>query len=355
MESTKKARRNDIHLVIMAGGIGSRFWPLSTPEKPKQFIDVLGCGKTLLQQTAERFAQIVPEKNIWVVTSEKYSDIIYEQLPNVPKGNILLEPCMRNTAPCIAYVGWKIKSVSPDAEIIVTPSDHLIKDVGTFIETISTALDFIENNDAIVTVGIAPSSPHTEYGYIAADKSDNRVKKVLSFKEKPDREKAKEYLAAGNYYWNSGMFLWKLPTLIDSFKKYAPEIADIFDSASRHFGKPTERLETVKGYESAPKISVDYAIMEKADNIFVIPSDFGWSDLGSWSSLKENILHDDSENSYVGDAKFINSRNCIAYILDGHSVTIENERDAIIIDRGDSLMIYDLDGNLKEKRIFANQ
>lgn len=350
MESTYCTRKDNRHLVIMAGGIGNRLWPLSTPDRPKQFIDVTGCGKTLLQQTAGRFASIVPEKNIWVVTSEKYRDIIYEQLPGVPHENVLLEPCMRNTAPCIAYVGWKIKSVSPDAEIIVTPSDHMVKDEDAFVKEIYVALDFIEKNDAIVTVGISPTTPHTEYGYIAADKCDTPVKKVLSFKEKPDKEKAKEYLAAGNYYWNSGMFLWKLSTLIDSFRKYAPEIAAIFDSVSSHFGKPTEREETVKGYESAPKISVDYAIMEKADSIFVIPSDFGWSDLGSWNSLKEIIPHDNKGNCYVGDATFVNSHNCIAYIQNGHSATIENEEGAIIIDRNNTLMVYDADGNLKAER-----
>ena len=349
MEATDSSKLGNRHLVIMAGGIGSRFWPLSTPDRPKQFIDVLGCGMTLLQQTAGRFAGIVSEKNIWVVASERHKDIIYEQLPNVPRQNILLEPCMRNTAPCIAYVGWKIKSVDPDAEIIVTPSDHLIKDEKTFSRTISEALGFIEKHDAIVTVGISPTSPHTEYGYIAADKSGLPVRKVLSFKEKPDIEKAKEYLAAGNYFWNSGMFLWKLSTLEESFRKHAPEIAAIFDTASRHFGKPTEAEMTAHGYGCAPKISVDYAIMEKADNIYVIPADFGWSDLGSWSSLKENIPHDDKGNSFVGDAVFINSRNCIAYIHKGHSVTIENEENAIIIDRGGTIAYYDAEGNLKKE------
>ena len=355
MKPIENIQQENKHLVIMAGGIGSRFWPLSTPEKPKQFIDILGCGKTLLQQTAERFSRLVPTKNIWVVTSEKYRNIIYEQLPDVPRENILLEPCMRNTAPCIAYVGWKIKSVSPDAEIIVTPSDHLVKDTDTFVETLSTALAFIEKNNAIVTVGISPTSPHTEYGYIAADNSDTTVKRVLSFKEKPNLEKAKEYLAAGNYYWNSGMFLWKLPTLIESFQKHAPEIAEIFDTLSVHLGKPCEKEETSKGYESAPKISVDYAIMEKADNIFVIPADFGWSDLGSWGSLRENIPHDENDNSYVGDATFINSHNCIAYICKGHSAIIENEDNATVIDNGEILLIYDSEGNLKEKREIEEQ
>lgn len=347
MEQSDNKKKGTRHLVIMAGGIGSRFWPLSTPEHPKQFIDVLGCGKTLLQQTVERFVGIVPEKNIWVVASEMHRELIYEQLPSIPHGNILLEPCMRNTAPCIAYVGWKIKEVARDAEIIVTPSDHLIKDKKTFARVISEALEFVDNNNAIVTVGISPTSPCTEYGYIAADKSIETIKKVLSFKEKPNLEKAQEYLAAGNYYWNSGMFLWKLSTLEESFRKHAPEIAAIFDTASEHFGKPEEREETVKGYESAPRISVDYAIMEKAENIFVIPADFGWSDLGSWSSLKENIPHDENGNSYVGDAKFINSHNCIAYIHKGHSVTIENEDNSTIIDRGNSVAFYDAEGNLK--------
>ncbi|MEG1999308.1 MAG: mannose-1-phosphate guanylyltransferase, partial [Bacteroidales bacterium] len=277
----------DTHLVIMAGGIGSRFWPLSTPECPKQFIDILGCGKTLLQLTAERFVGIVPASNIWIVTSVQHRNLVYEQLPEIPKENIILEPCMRNTAPCIAYVGWKIKSKSSSANIIVTPSDHSISDMNSFRKTMNDALLFTAANDAILTIGITPDSPNTGYGYIAASHDEGAIKRVLSFKEKPTAEVAAEYLKADNYYWNSGMFVWKLSTLQESFKRYAPEIAAIFDNAAPYLNteKETEYIKAL--YATIPKISVDYAIMEKADNIFICPADFRWSDLGTWGSLKE--------------------------------------------------------------------
>lgn len=337
-------KSENTHLVIMAGGIGSRFWPLSTPERPKQFLDILGCGRTLLQLTADRFSEIVPDSNIWVVTSEKYRNLVYEQLPGVPKENILLEPCMRNTAPCVAYVGWKIKSVSPEANIIVTPSDHSITNTALFRETIDNALRFTAANDAILTIGITPDSPNTGYGYIAAACDDNPVKRVLSFKEKPTGETAREYINAGNYYWNSGMFVWKLSVLQESFRKYSPEIAAIFDKAALYFNTAKEKECIEELYPTAPKISIDYAIMEKADNIFVYPEDFGWSDLGTWGSLKEVLPHDDKNNSCIGNVRFINSANCIAYAGKEREAVVENLQNAVIIEEEDGLHFYVFDG-----------
>lgn len=335
-------QNRDTHLVVMAGGIGSRFWPLSTPQCPKQFVDVLGCGKSLLQQTIARFDGIVPPQNIWILTSHRYSDILAQQLPNIPKENLLYEPDMRNTAPCIAYVGWKIKSITDnnDANIVVVPSDQLITDTAYFQDIIKASLKFISTNSSILTIGISPRSPHTGFGYIAASGDAGDIKKVISFKEKPTLEVAQQYLAEGNYYWNSGMFLWSLSTLISAFRENAPEIASLFDKISESFNTPNEAATIQELYPTAPKISVDYAIMEKADNIYVYPGDPGWSDLGTWGSLKEHIAHDSDGNYYTGNVEITNCKNCIIYGDNNELLTVENKTDRLILKRNGAVEEY---------------
>ena len=312
------------YIVIMAGGVGSRFWPMSTEEKPKQFLDVLGIGKTLLQQTVARFNTIAPAENILIVTSEKYKQLVGEQCPELLESNILLEPCMRNTAPCIAYAAYKIKALNPEANIVVAPSDHLITNESEFIRIVEEGLDFTANNETLLTLGIHAHRPETGYGYIQASPAitNNKnaisidsmevsnqsmpdaeasfspsgeikrgvlasIAKVAAFKEKPNLETAKEYLAAGNYFWNSGIFLWSLKSILNAFEAYVPEVAELFQKGETVYNTEKEQAFINEMFPTCVNISIDYAVMEKADNIYVQPADFGWSDLGTWGSLWE--------------------------------------------------------------------
>ena len=337
------------HLVIMAGGIGSRLWPISTPECPKQFVDVLGVGKSMIQMTVDRFSNIVPKQNIWVITSADYKDIVYEQLPDIPKENILFEPFMRNTAPCIAYAGCKIqKRCKGDAEIIVSPADHSVVNTEAFKETICQALDFMSDNDAIITIGITPSSPHTGYGYISADDSCNKIKKVISFKEKPSYDVALKYISEGNYYWNSGLFLWKLSTLMKAYKDYAEDIITAFEDIRDSYDTINEYNDVTKVYNNIRKISVDYAIMERADNIYTLPSEFGWSDLGTWNSIRDFLKKDNDGNCAIGNVEFINSKNCTAHIKSQENIVIRDLNDTFVIDTANGIEYYKLnsEGNL---------
>ena len=275
------------HLVIMAGGVGSRFWPMSTPDYPKQFIDVLGCGRTLIQLTAERFKGICPPENVWVVTSEKYAETVKEQLPEIADDHILREPCRRNTAPCIAYVSWKIKARNPKANMVVTPSDHIVMDVTEFQRVIDAAMKFTADSDAILTLGMKPTRPETGYGYIEADltipsTSNKEVYRVYSFKEKPDLETAERYIKKNNFFWNAGIFVWNVSTVVNALRVYQPAISKIFERLLPYYYTEQEQEMINQNFPLCENISVDYAIMEKADEIFVFPSDFGLSDLGTW-------------------------------------------------------------------------
>ena len=271
------------HLVIMAGGIGSRFWPMSTPEKPKQFIDVLGCGRTLLQLTVDRFKGICNAENIWVVTSASYVDLVREQLPEIPEENILKEPCRRNTAPCIAYVCWRIKSKCPHANIVVSPSDHIVMNPTEFQRVIQSCLGFVGESDAIITLGMKPNRPETGYGYIQADLSASSVRnkevfRVDSFREKPDLKTAEKYIQKNNYFWNAGIFIWNVSTIVNAFRVYQPAISEIFESMLPYYGTPKEQEVIDEKFPQCENISVDYAIMEKVEEIFVFPANFGWSE-----------------------------------------------------------------------------
>lgn len=336
----------------MAGGIGSRFWPMSTPECPKQFIDVMGCGRTLIQLTADRFDGVCPRENMWVVTSEKYIDIVREQLPEIPESNILAEPCARNTAPCIAYACWKIKKKYPKANIVVTPSDALVIDTGEFRRVVEKALRFTNDSSAIVTLGIKPTRPETGYGYIAAADSittDKEIFTVDSFKEKPDKETAEKYLSDGNFFWNAGIFVWNVRTITSVMRVYAPGIAQIFDRIYPDFYTDKESETIKKLFPTCEGISIDYAVMEKAQEIYVLPASFGWSDLGTWGALRGLLPQDKSGNATVGaDIRLYESRNCIVHASEEKRVVVQGLDGYIIAEKDNTLLICKLE---EEQRI----
>jgi mannose-1-phosphate guanylyltransferase len=342
------------HLVIMAGGVGSRFWPMSTAEKPKQFIDVLGVGKTLLQLTVERFGDLVSPGNIWVVTNQKYAPIVEEQLPNIPKTNILCEPCRRNTAPCIAYVSWRIKSNDPKANIVVTPSDHIVTDTSEFQRVIKECMRFTSETDAIVTLGMKPNRPETGYGYIQADLSTSSLRnkeiyRVDSFREKPDLKTAEEYIKKNYYFWNAGIFIWNVNTIVNAFRIYQPTMAKIFGSMLPVYGTEKEQALIDERFPECDNISVDYAIMEKAEEIFVCPADFGWSDLGTWGSLHGQSKKDLYGNAAIGqNINLIESHNCIVHTTQEKKVVIQGLDGYIIAEKDDTLLICKLS---EEQRI----
>ena len=336
----------------MAGGIGSRFWPMSTPECPKQFIDVMGCGRSLIQLTADRFDGVCPRENMWVVTSEKYIDIVREQLPEIPESNILAEPCARNTAPCIAFACWKIKKKHPRANIVVTPSDALVIDTGEFRRVMEKALRFTDDGSAIVTIGIRPTRPETGYGYIAAAnqlQTDKEIYTVDAFKEKPDKETAEKYLAEGNYFWNAGIFVWNVRTITSVMRVYAPGIAQIFDRIFPDFYTEKENETIKKLFPTCEAISIDYAVMEKAQEIYVLPASFGWSDLGTWGALRGLLPQDKSGNATVGaDVRLYESKNCIVHTSEEKRVVIQGLDGYIIAEKDNTLLICKLD---EEQRI----
>ena len=329
----------------MAGGIGSRFWPMSTPECPKQFIDVMGCGRSLIQLTADRFDGVCPRENMWVVTSEKYIDIVREQLPEIPESNILAEPCARNTAPCIAFACWKIKKKHPHANIVVTPSDALVIDTGEFRRVMEKALRFTDDSSAIVTIGIRPTRPETGYGYIQADLStssprNKEIFRIDTFREKPDLETAKRYIQQNNFFWNAGIFVWSVSTIVNAFRIYAPAISKVFEGLLNVYGTDKEQEMIDKLYPECEKISVDYAIMEKAEEIFVCPADFGWSDLGSWSSLLMHTHHDLYGNSLIGsDISVYDTTNCIIHATEEKKVVVQGLDGYIVAEKGDTLLV----------------
>lgn len=340
---------NNNHLVIMAGGIGSRFWPMSTTEKPKQFVDVLGCGKTLIQLTTERFEGIVPKENVWVVTSANYIDMVREQLPEIPVGNILSEPCRRNTAPCIAYVSWRIKSKFPKANIVVSPSDHIVLDVREFQRVIKSAFSFVSDSDAIVTLGMKPTRPETGYGYIQADLSmactrNKEIYRVDQFREKPNLEIAKQYIAQNNFFWNAGIFVWNVNTIANAFRIYAPKISAIFERLLPYYGTEKEQFMINEWFPQCESISVDYAIMENAEEIYCFPASFGWSDLGTWGSLLENSSRDKQGNALIGEnIKMVNSKNCIVHTTEERRVIVEGLNGYIVAEKNGTLLICRLE------------
>lgn len=347
------ARINN-HLVIMAGGVGSRFWPMSTVDKPKQFIDVLGVGRSLMQLTFDRFEGICDPENVWIVTNKRYFDIVREQLPEVPKENILLEPCRRNTAPCIAYVSWRIKSKDPNANIVVSPSDHIVTNPIEFRRVVESCLKFTSESDAIVTLGMKPTRPETGYGYIQADLGSSSVRnkeifRVDQFREKPDLATATQYLCENNFFWNAGIFIWSASTIINAFRVYQPSLAKVFDSLKSVYNTDEEQAQIDLRYPECENISVDYAIMEKAEEIFVCPADFGWSDLGTWGSLLMQTKRDLYGNSVIGnDIQMIESKNCIVHATQEKKVVVQGLDGYIVAEKDNTLLICKLS---EEQRI----
>lgn len=335
----------NIFCVIMAGGIGSRFWPYSRTGKPKQFLDILGTGQTLIQQTIRRFRDICPIENILIVSNEEYGSLILEQLPEIKASQVLLEPHRRNTAPCIAYANQRIAMINPDANIIVAPSDHLIADEAEFKRVILQGIDFVKNRDVLLTLGIMPSRPETGYGYIQVNGSEDVggsgcLRPVKTFTEKPNIDLARIFVESGDFFWNSGMFIWSLGSITHAFEKYLPEIQGFFSDGIHLYGTQEETPFIRQVYGACGKISIDYGIMEKADNVFVLCADFGWSDLGTWGSLYEHLVHDELENGIgSGQAISFQSNRNVIHVPKGKLVVIQGLDDFIIVDTDDVLMI----------------
>lgn len=338
------SKTSNTYVAIMAGGIGSRFWPASREERPKQFLDILGVGKSLIRLTFERFLKLCPASNIFIVTNKQYAGLVKEHLPELTDNQILTEPSRNNTAPCIAYTAFKLQALNPEANLVVAPSDHIILKEEAFVNTLQRGLAFTAGNDALLTLGIAPTRPDTGYGYIevpAADSSGDQPLPVTAFKEKPDRATAQQYLDSGNYFWNAGIFVWRVSSLLKAFAENAPEIYRILGAGAEQYNTPQEQAFIDKAYPTTPSISVDYAIMEKASNVFTIPSDFGWSDLGTWASLHAESPKDEAGNVAQGDAiQLIDTQNSLVRAPEGKRVVIGGLQDFIVVDEGDILLIW---------------
>jgi mannose-1-phosphate guanylyltransferase len=329
----------------MAGGVGSRFWPLSRQAKPKQFLDILGTGRTLIQQTFDRFSKFIPVENILIVTSARYKDLVQEQLPELKEDQILLEPFRRNTAPCVAYASYKIKTRNPDANLIVAPADHLIIKEEEFIRQIKNGIDFITNNDALLTLGIKPSRPETGYGYIQVKEKEDyndfdNLYKVKTFTEKPDLEMAKVFVESGEFFWNSGIFLWSLSAILAAFDTYLSDVSSLFAKGIKLYNTENEVHFINKTYSECQGISIDYGIMEKAQNVFVLTADFGWSDLGTWGSLYDNKQKDDEGNVILGENVLTyDIRNCIVNLSKEKVAVLQGLDGYIVAESNDTLMI----------------
>jgi len=344
------------YVVIMAGGIGSRFWPMSRQDYPKQFLDILNTGKTLIQWTFDRFASFIPLDNIYVVTSQEYSEIVKEQLPDLPVANILGEPSRKNTAPCIAYISFKLQQKDPQASLIVAPADHLILDKTGFVKVCLEALSFVNKHNAFITLGIKPTYPNTGYGYIQYEQhavSDN-VFKVKTFTEKPNLELAKTFLASGDFLWNAGIFVWQVKNIIQAFERYLPEMYDVFSADKDKFNTTAEREALQSIYPLCTNISIDFGIMEKADNVYVIPSSFGWSDLGTWNSAYENLQKDYLENAVAGDNVIvIDASRCMVHAPNNKLVLLQGLDNYIVVDTNDVLLICKRDKEQEIKEYVA--
>ena len=328
------------YVAIMAGGVGSRFWPMSKSTYPKQFLDILNTGKTLIQSTYDRFAEFIPEDNIFVVTSQEYTSIVSEQLPDLPAQNIVAEPARKNTAACVAYISFKLKKMNPNANMIVAPSDHLIGDLDLFRDTCLQALDYTSENYAFVTLGIKPTHPNTGYGYIQFKGGEEGVSKVNCFTEKPDLPTAIAFLDNGNYLWNSGIFIWKAEDIVSAFWEHYQFIYDLFDEQSAYLNTEFEAEAIRTVYEKCPSTSIDYAIMEKASNVFVIPSDFAWNDLGTWNSAYDNFSKDEEMNaSNSSSAILVDSKGCLVHSHDQKLMVIGGLEDLIIVNTPEALLI----------------
>lgn len=333
------------YCIIMAGGVGSRFWPLSRSNKPKQFLDILGIGKSLIQLTYDRFRKIMPEENIYIVSHQDYESLIFEHLPTIKKEQVLLEPMRKNTAVCIAYANFKILKKNPQANIVVAPSDHLILKEEEFLHVIQTGLEFTRNTNALLTIGIQPSRPETGYGYIQAngDKSPNgnsHIHKVKTFTEKPNIEMARIFFESGEFYWNAGIFIWSLESILNAFELYMPDLNTQFYESIDLLNTSSEQEFINTLYPKCKSISIDYAVMEKAENVYVLTADFGWSDLGTWGSLYTHLEKDEANNASTGKNIYLyNSKNCIVNIPNDRLAVIHGLDDFIVVESDNILLI----------------
>lgn len=331
------------YVAIMAGGVGSRFWPASRNARPKQFLDMMGTGKSLVRSTFERFQKLCPTENIFVVTNGQYQGLVQEHLPELSSSQILCEPSRNNTAPCVAYAGMKLNELDPDSTMVVAPSDHLIADEAAFIEHLQEAVTYAREHDSLLTLGIRPDSPHTGYGYIQYEKPamSGRVHRVKAFREKPDRQTARQFLESGDYLWNAGIFIWHTRSILEAFRAHAPEIHRILSAGKGQYNTPKEQAFIDEAYPRTPSISVDYAIMEKAQNVCTIPSSFGWSDLGSWNAVYDLQKKDQEANVIRAGAELIeDSRKNLIQAGRDKLVVIKGLEDYIVVDDDDVLLIY---------------
>lgn len=329
------------YAILMAGGVGSRFWPVSTASFPKQFHDMLGTGETLIQKTFHRLSKLIPTENIYILTNEKYNDLVLEQLPNVTQKQVVLEPAMRNTAPCILYASLKIQKENPNAVMVVAPSDHWIEDEAAFIENLQTSFDKCEKENVLMTLGIQPTFANTGYGYINFEKSESAIKKVHQFTEKPDYETAKKFLESGNYLWNAGIFMWSVNTIITAFQNFQPKLFELFDEGFSVYNTDFEDDFIRDNYGRAENISIDYAIMEHASHVYVLPATFDWNDLGTWGSLYDKLDKEENRNAVVNAKPILQeaSGNMIR-TTNKKVVVIDGLNDYIVVDKDDVLLIY---------------
>ncbi len=336
--------QNNNYCIIMAGGIGSRFWPLSKTNHPKQFIDILGTGKSLIRQTYDRFNKDIPAENFLVVTNAIYKDLVLKHLPDLKENQVLLEPMRRNTAPCIEYANQVIEKKNPNANIVVTPADHLVTDTEMFRSVITNGLNFVSEKEALLTIGIKPSRPETGYGYIQKDEKSDENKdclfKVKTFTEKPNLELANFFLESGEFLWNSGIFIWSLKSIQKAFYKYLPDVIHLFDEYKDAYNTSAEQDAVSKIYSECVNISIDYGIMEKSENVFVCSADFGWSDLGTWGSLYVNSEKNESGNTVVGDNVFLyDCKDSIVNMPSEKLVVVQGLEDYIVVESDDVLLI----------------
>lgn len=350
--------RENFYAVILAGGIGSRFWPVSRTRHPKQFIDMLGTGKTLLQETYDRFSNIISETNIFIATHESYIDLVKEQIPQLPLDQYIVEPIMRNTAPCIAFASHKIQQLNKDAVMVVAPADHLIMDVKKFGQEVTKGLEIASKQDWLVTLGIKPSRPDTGYGYIqyGANGTESGFKKVKTFTEKPNLELAKTFLQSGDFVWNAGIFIWSAKAIIAALAKHQSEMNDVFSEGGHFYNTEKEKRFSSSAFIRSVSISIDFAVMEKADNVYVLPVDFGWSDLGTWSSV-----YDVADKDYLGNVSSntghvitYDTSNCMIHMPDGKLVILKGLHNFIVAESDDALMICPKEDEQEVRKIVSD-
>lgn len=345
---------NHTYVAIMAGGVGSRFWPGSREAYPKQFLDMLGVGKSLLRLTFERFLPICPASQIFIVTNAAYKALIHEQIPEISDNQILCEPSRNNTAPCVAWTAFKLAALDPKANFVIAPSDHIVLKETAFLDKIQTALNFSAQHDALLTLGIQPSRPDTGYGYIQfGEEADAGIRKVLRFAEKPNLPTAEQYIESGEYLWNAGIFIWSAESILKAYQNLAPEIYGILEKGREVYNTPEEQAFIDQAYPTTPNISVDFAIMENAHNVYTLPAEFGWSDLGTWASLHAEYPKDDQGNALHGNILALDTHDCLIRVPEGKLAVVKDLQDYIIVDTPDALLIYPKSKEQEVKQVTA--